>query len=69
MITMLSSLISFLAALPLEGGGGRLFLIIIVFVMTPELPTTTIIINATTSFAPELMPKMKGPAIGFSKNV
>ena len=33
MITMLSSLISLLAALPLEGGGGRLFLIIIVAVL------------------------------------
>ena len=38
-------------------------------VMTPALPTMTIITSATTSFAPELIPRMNGPAMGLLKNV
>ena len=38
-------------------------------VMTPDPPTMTIITSATTSFAPELMPRMNGPAMGLLKNV
>ena len=43
--------------------------IIMPLVMTPDPPTTTIITRATTSLAPELIPRMNGPAMGLLKNV